>query len=234
MLLSAVIALAATGCAAPPAIDERATGATASTAGENTSTIASADASSQGASTATSANASTALGAASSQTAPFLPPISDAASRVTKKPFGLFVKPGQSPVSPEKFTGYHTGVDFEAFESEADSDVPVSAMCAGTVRVVRRVGGYGGVVIQDCTYEDTPVTILYGHLDLASVGVRAGETLAIGDRVGLLGDGYSDETDGERKHLHLSVHEGSTIEYRGYVQTEGALDGWIDATTTWR
>ncbi|NTU99252.1 hypothetical protein HGA64_04600 [Candidatus Falkowbacteria bacterium] len=43
----------------------------------------------------------------------FVPPISDALSRVTKKPFGIKVSPKNSSVSPERFTGYHTGVDFE-------------------------------------------------------------------------------------------------------------------------
>ena len=40
-------------------------------------------------------------------------PISDALSRVTKKTFGLYVSPGHSTIRPERFTCYHTGVDFE-------------------------------------------------------------------------------------------------------------------------
>src|SRR5579863_6635904 len=40
-------------------------------------------------------------------------PISGGLSRVTKKPFGIYVTPQNSPVQPEKFTGFHTGIDFE-------------------------------------------------------------------------------------------------------------------------
>ncbi|MGE5392302.1 MAG: hypothetical protein ACM3NH_00970 [Candidatus Saccharibacteria bacterium] len=39
-------------------------------------------------------------------------PLADWQERVTKKPFGIFVSPGHSPVDPERFRGYHTGTDF--------------------------------------------------------------------------------------------------------------------------
>lgn len=49
-------------------------------------------------------------------------PINSALERVTKKSFGIYVTPQSSPVSPEKFTGYHTGVDFEITPDEENKD----------------------------------------------------------------------------------------------------------------
>ncbi len=136
--------------------------------------------------------------------------------------------PQQSPVNPERFTGFHTGVDFEAFPEERKTDVSVSAICAGRVRVARFVSGYGGVAIQECRINDEPVTVLYGHLRLASIKVKADDTLAAGDVIGVLGEGYGPETDGERMHLHLGIHRGTAIELRGYVGAEAELRDWMD------
>ncbi|KKQ38871.1 MAG: Exopolysaccharide biosynthesis protein, sugar transferase domain protein [Candidatus Moranbacteria bacterium GW2011_GWC2_37_73] len=41
-------------------------------------------------------------------------PLDNALSRITKKPFGIYVNPKNSPVNPERFTGYHSAVDLEA------------------------------------------------------------------------------------------------------------------------
>lgn len=45
-------------------------------------------------------------------------PLMGPEERITKKPFGVFVTPQNSPVNPERFRGYHTGTDFEVFENE--------------------------------------------------------------------------------------------------------------------
>jgi hypothetical protein len=58
-------------------------------------------------------------------------PISSAAKRITKKPFGLKVSPTDSPVKPERFSGYHTGTDFEILPGEENKDVPIYAICNG-------------------------------------------------------------------------------------------------------
>jgi murein DD-endopeptidase MepM/ murein hydrolase activator NlpD len=155
-------------------------------------------------------------------------PISNAEARVTKKPFGIFISPANSPVQPERFSGYHTGTDFETFPGEQDTDVPVSAICSGKVRFTGWVKGYGGVLIQNCIYENEQVTVLYGHLNIDSVSLRIESELIEGTRIGNLGKGFSEETDGERKHLHLAIHRGTTIEYRGYVPTEKELSDWIN------
>jgi len=156
-------------------------------------------------------------------------PLSSALERVTKKPFGIKVSPNNSPVNPERFSGYHTGVDFEIFSGEEDADVPVSAVCSGPLLEKRTVSGYGGVAIQKCSIENVEATVLYDHLKLSSIGGSAGDMLSAGDRIGILGKGYSAETSGERKHLHLGIRKGIKINYLGYVQSEGELSGWIDA-----
>lgn len=162
--------------------------------------------------------------------ASFVAPISRANERVTKKPFGVYVTPTSSPVSPEKFSGYHTGVDFETFVDEQTNDVPVVAICGGKLRSKQRAAGYGGVAVQDCFIDDQPITVVYGHLRVASI-TRAGEYLSPGEQLGVLGTGYSSETDGERKHLHLGIHLGSAQNIRGYVAQESELRSWLNPLT---
>ena len=39
----------------------------------------------------------------------FTNPISNPLERIIKKPFGIKINPANSPVQPERFSGYHTG-----------------------------------------------------------------------------------------------------------------------------
>lgn len=157
------------------------------------------------------------------------PPLDRAGERVTKKPFGLRITPGDSPIEPERFSGYHTGTDFELLPGEEPHAVTVRAVCNGAVIFRQWVKGYGGVVVQRCTLNGEPVTALYGHLSLDSVTAALKQTLKSGESIGTLGMGFSDETDGERPHLHLAIHRGESRELKGYVQTEKELNGWVDA-----
>jgi len=158
----------------------------------------------------------------------FQPPLDRAAERVTKKPFGIYITPQNSPVQPERFRGYHTGTDFEIFPEELDADVPIHAICNGTIAAKRNASGYGGVLVQNCTLGNQPVTVIYGHLKLASVSNNTGDKLDASETIGLLGKAFSSETDGERKHLHLGVHKGSSVNILGYVQSQAELSNWID------
>ncbi|HZZ99537.1 MAG TPA: M23 family metallopeptidase, partial [Candidatus Paceibacterota bacterium] len=145
------------------------------------------------------------------------------AARITKKPFGIYVSPGHSPVSPERFSGFHTGTDFETTASEADIDVPVPAFCDGKILAKEYASGYGGVAVQSCTLDNQEVTIIYGHLNLSSIKITAGQSIKKGDFIGNLGKGYSSQTDGERKHLHLGIHKGSAVDITGYVSSDDLL-----------
>lgn len=154
-------------------------------------------------------------------------PLPDAKSRVTKKHFGQYITPATSPVQPEKFTGFHTGTDFEIKPEELNAKVTVYAICDGPVEVNQFVSGYGGVVVQSCAIEGAPAQVLYGHISL-SQSTNAGTLLKKGDPITVLGAAYSTETDGERKHLHLGIIRGTTIDYRGYVPSQPELSKWIN------
>lgn len=155
-------------------------------------------------------------------------PLDQAKERVTKKPFGIRIDQETSPVQPERFSGYHTGVDFETFPSEAMTDVAVRAICSGEVLAKRRASGYGGVLVTSCTLDDQEVTVIYGHLRLTSIARAVGERVEFGDQIGVLGTGGSSETDGERKHLHLSIHRGAMPNILGYVSLRSDLSRWLD------
>ncbi len=75
---------------------------------------------------------------------------------------------------------------------------------------------------------DKDVTVVYGHLRLSSITVKIGDELKTGEKLGVLGTRYSTETSNERKHLHLSIHIGTSINIKGYVQNKNDLIQWMD------
>lgn len=147
-------------------------------------------------------------------------------SRITKKPFGIFISPKNSPVTPERFSGYHTGADFETFEEEQTKDISVSAICEGSILQKRTASGYGGLVVQKCVLNGEEVTVIYGHLKYSSIAKKVNENVKKGEEFAILGEGI--EADFERKHLHLGIHKGSEIDIRGYVSDTGELAQWLD------
>lgn len=155
-------------------------------------------------------------------------PIENFFSRVTKKPFGIYITAATSPVSPERFHGYHSGADAEATTAEAKTNVDVVAVADGQVVYSGSLSGYGGIVIIAHTVNGEKVLALYGHLRLSSLTVKKNDLVTKGDRLAYLGTGYTAETDNERKHLHFAVIKGWTITYNGYVQTQKELDAWHD------
>jgi len=158
----------------------------------------------------------------------FQPPLTRAAERVTKKPFGIYITPKTSPVQPERFQGYHTGTDFEIFPEELNVDVSVQAVCDGKLVLKEYASGYGGVAAQSCELNSQPITVIYGHLNLVSINAKVGDNLSAGDFLGNLGKAYSTQTDGERKHLHLGFHKGIAINILGYVSSQNQLSDWLD------
>lgn len=158
-------------------------------------------------------------------------PVSDFEARITKKQFGTYITPATSPVQPEKFTGYHTGVDVEF--TDVAADVPVVAMAAGKVIESRTASGYGGVMAIQHTINGSSYIGVYGHLDPATM-LPKGREVAAGAQIALLGDHNSAETDGERKHLHLSVVRGTTLIIAGYVSTQSELSKWIDPVSLYK
>jgi murein DD-endopeptidase MepM/ murein hydrolase activator NlpD len=152
-------------------------------------------------------------------------PVIDFKSRVTKKPFGIYVTPNNSPIQPEKFTGYHTGADAEY--GDVDSDTPFYAVSDGTIEYSDYVNGYGGVLVINQNINGQNILCLYGHVAVSSIPPK-GTIVTKGQTLGRLGHAYSSETDGERKHLHFAIIKGNSIDFRGYVQTQSELNTWYD------
>ena len=157
----------------------------------------------------------------------FSAPMSDWASRVNKKTFGTYVTPTSSPVTLEKFTGYHAAIDLEILSSEEDSEVPVLAICNGKLAIKKQASGYGGLVAQYCDYNGIPVLVLYGHVALSSVDQVLGQEIKTGEQLAVLGQPGTD-TDGERKHLHLGVRKGQELVIAGYVPNQTSLSSYYD------
>jgi murein DD-endopeptidase MepM/ murein hydrolase activator NlpD len=159
------------------------------------------------------------------QTTYLYQPTADFKTRVTKKPFAIYVTPTNSPVSPERFTGFHTGADAE-YEDTAE-EITVHAISDGTVRSSRRANGYGGIVVIEHIINSQALLVIYGHLDPSNL-IQANASVEAGQQIGVLGEGYSDETDGERKHLHLAILKSTTLNVSGYVKTSDELEAWLD------
>jgi len=145
--------------------------------------------------------------------------------RVTKKPFGIFITPQTSPIQPERFRGYHTGADAEY--SDITTTVPVHATQNGTVVYSGYVSGYGGVIVLTGNINNQTVRFLYGHLNPSQL-LPINTTVSAGQQIGILGKGYSKETDFERRHLHFAIIKGTKIDFRGYVQDKNELVKWLD------
>ena len=136
--------------------------------------------------------------------------------------------PANNPIDPpEQFTGYHAGSDFEVTKDELEADVHVSAVCSGSVAYAGFAEGYGGLVIQYCSIGGGQVTVLYGHLSRVKLPEN-GAKLVAGDQIAVLAPARSVDSGGNRKHLHLGIHRGNGIDYRGYVQTPAQLGEYVD------
>lgn len=154
-------------------------------------------------------------------------PIKDFLIGITKKPFGVYITPETSPVQPDRFTGYHTGVDVEIFPGELEKEIKVYSISNGIVVRSERVNGYGGLLMIEHTVSGRKNLGIYGHLDpdeMKSVGA----TVYAGEQIAILGDDKSEETDFTRKHLHFGLYQREPLDIRGYVQTKQELSAWLD------
>ena len=162
-----------------------------------------------------------------SQNLPITFPVKEFAKRITKKPFGIYITPETSPVQPERFQGYHTGVDVEY--ADTAKPVPVLAITNGEVIFSDWLSGYGGVVVIKHTIDMQDYTATYGHLN-PDLLPKKNSLLKSGVQISVLGKGGTRETDKERKHLHFALHKGTGLNLKGYVLTKEGLNSWIDPT----
>lgn len=152
-------------------------------------------------------------------------PVTNFKSRITKKPFGIYITLENSPVQPENFTGYHTGIDVE-YEDITDN-VPIIAVANGKIVYSGFVSGYGGTIIEEIDLDGSKHNILYGHLRPDSLPT-VGTTVKQGNQIAILGTGYTRETDNERKHLHFAILSNNRIDLKGYVQNQLDLQNWLN------
>lgn len=161
-------------------------------------------------------------------------PLENIESRITKKPFGVYITPTTSPIQPEKFRGFHTGTDFEVSTEEINKPVPVYAICEGQIINKENISGYGGVMVQSCNIGGKAVNVIYGHLNIEDIEAKqSGSVVRRGEFIANLGADKSPQTSGERKHLHLGIFRGGQVDYRGYVEEESALSGWLNFEELW-
>ena len=163
-------------------------------------------------------------------TSSFIVPVEGFLGRINKKPFGIYITKDNSPVSPERFAGYHTGVDVEY--GDVEIDVPVFAVVDGVVVTAKTASGYGGVMVVKGQIDGRALYFVYGHVRPSSL-VAVGTTVTKGQQLAVLGTGYSQETDVERRHLHFGIAKTNSI--LGYVDSQEKLnEGWIDPLELWR
>ncbi len=169
-------------------------------------------------------------------------PIDGFFERQTVKTFGTLVTPEFLAARPSdfrldngypKFYGYHAAADVEyTAPNEQTQAAAVRAVVDGEVAFVGTVTGYGGVVVLRHTQPE-PVTSLYGHIKPGSVSVQVSDRVAAGQQIAVLGDGFSAETAGERKHLHFGVHRGPNVALAGHEPSEAALRAVWENPNDW-
>lgn len=134
---------------------------------------------------------------------------------------------GKEALFPNQFTGYHVADDLEIRQGEENQKVPVYAVADGKISFVGQVTGYGGLILLDI--KDDSHIALYGHVKLNSLKAKAGDSVKAGQEIAVLGDGFSNETGGERKHLHFGMYNGKGIYYRGYETSESTVRSkWVN------
>lgn len=145
-------------------------------------------------------------------------PVDEYVKRRTLKTHGEYIE--------DRFSGYHVGDDIEFVDVEGDT--LVYAIADGEVTYASTASGYGGVIIIAHQVEGETISAVYGHVEIASALVSAGDTVEKGQQIGILGDHQSAETDGERKHLHFALYPGSGTTLAGYTGTADSVNGWIN------
>lgn len=154
----------------------------------------------------------------------YIYPMQNYSTSKTKKIFGQYIDPNAG----DRFSGYHTGDDIEV--TDISVEVPFFALTDATVVRKDTISGYGGVLILEFV-DDDAVTYqaLYGHVDLSSISAKVGDAVSAGQRLGMLGDDQSAETDGERKHLHFGIYPATgLVLYAGYTATDADLQQWVN------
>jgi murein DD-endopeptidase MepM/ murein hydrolase activator NlpD len=126
------------------------------------------------------------------------------------------------------YPGYHTANDIEVTSEERNSAVPVYSVANGTVRQINKVSGYGGLAVIEYNINGQDYTAYYGHIDLSTAAIKAGDKVEAGQKIAELAPACSPANGNTRKHLHFGMHSGKSIAVAGYVNTKAELSNWVD------
>lgn len=162
-------------------------------------------------------------------------PLDNFAARITANDFGTYY-PAGGTTNPDRaacpsstyYVGYHTANDLEIFSNETSISVPIKSIADGTVREVKAVSGYGGLIVIEYSLGGNIYTAYFGHINLATATVKAGDHVTAGEHIVDLGPACSSINGDVRKHLHFGLHKGSSIDVRGYVPDQSTLSNWVD------
>lgn len=114
-----------------------------------------------------------------------------------------FIRPATGRITSEygpRNGRMHHGIDIGR---GGRMNVPVTAAAPGKVVEAKYRNGYGNTVMVSHRMNGREMMTLYAHL--ASIGVAGGQTVAQGEKLGLMGN-----TGASRgPHLHFEIHEGS-------------------------
>lgn len=153
-------------------------------------------------------------------------PLENFSARSSDKGFGQYFDKkwyvGKTDRFPIQFTGYHAAADLEIFPNEKNQSVPVYSITDGQIIYAGSISGYGGIILENLS--NTSLTAIYGHVKISSFTVKVGDTISAGTKLGVLGDAFSNETGGERKHLHFGIYKGQDSYFRGYEDSLVSLN----------
>lgn len=170
-----------------------------------------------------------------------VPPMDNFNDRIWLNPFGN--QPSKTTQIPDdkvsqysdlicsqgkSYPGYHTGADLEVNKDELEKPVSVVSIADGIVRQAGHVNGYGGLVVIEHKINGQTYTAYYGHVDLSTVTVKAGDHVKVGQKIAELGAACSASNGNTRKHLHFGIHKGNSIVVAGYVTNKADLNNWVD------
>jgi murein DD-endopeptidase MepM/ murein hydrolase activator NlpD len=118
-------------------------------------------------------------------------------------PFGVPISDFFGPrIAPtEGASTFHQGVDFAPGDG-----TPIQTIADGVVREVHPIddNGLGVHVIVDHMIDGKLVSSVYGHMRVGSIQVTVGESITVGENIGLVGNtGVSTGA-----HLHFEIHPG--------------------------
>lgn len=157
-------------------------------------------------------------------------PLENTLQRPQFKKFGQYIDndfyKNTGNLYPSKYIGYHAGTDLEIFRDEEKEPVPVYAVADGEIQFIGPVTGYGGLILLKT---NNNLTFLYGHLNLSEINLKTKDKVYAGQKIAYLGDAFSTQTSGERKHLHFALYNGVGDYFKGYETNQKDLNNnWFD------